>query len=207
MTQTLKKNFGKLIGVKVPACRDMGEQMNILKTALALLCLSATTAVAVPVQWDVDFSSDFGFSGEEVSASGSFIYDADTDQYSDISIDLVYSFLGVSATVDTVFAQFSNDVATFGEAASDLTRTVQLSLGSNLEGGLKNSGGIVGLGLLSVFVCEDKICASRTGFGTQALEASITGTPVSTIPLPATGALLAGAFGLLGWCRYRRNDA
>lgn len=54
--------------------------MKSIKIALAALCLSATSAAAIPVGWSFSTSSSTG------SLSGSFIYDADTGVYSNVAM-------------------------------------------------------------------------------------------------------------------------
>lgn len=182
------------------------------KSIIAALGLSVTAASAAPINWDINFNNSVG------SAVGSFTYDADIDTYSDIDIVLSDISAGTSSLADTLLFQgvnvpgtpLENNEVGFGSAGPDLTGTFRLFF--NTVGGtlFSNSGGSIGLSLLSVGRCNNFACTSTILFTGVVSDPSgvttVQGTPaVEAVPLPATGMLLAGALGLMGWRAKRRS--
>lgn len=134
---------------------------------------------------------------------GSFVYDADTDIYSDISI-AISNDRGASGTVTEVRSQrifgagtiFNGMAASFIGSDPIIPGTPLLSFSTEVGSLLTNSGGVVSLSFLSTGECRAfDVCAEST----QNLSRPgpfLTGTPqVAAVPLPASGVLLLGAIG------------
>lgn len=170
----------------------------------ALLSALGTTAEASPVQWtltDVLFE-DGG------TATGSFIYDADTNAYSGINITVTDGSLSPIATLTALLAGGNADGA-FVPAAGDLTGSPYLQL-LYYNGPLTNAGGLVYLidpyqPEFSSFdgTCSNASCSSAT-FGRLMIDGGIIGAP-AVVPLPGALGLFASAAGLAGALARRRR--
>ena len=183
--------------------------MKSIATALAALCLTATSAAAAPIQWDLNYSNGIG------AAIGSFVYDADIDTYSDINVALLEIGTVNNSVADTVVGQLINSPGTpdennevlFGSSSLDLTGTLRLSFNTQPGSLFSNAGGVIDLGFIGFSRCFNSDCSDFLGItnasGTGVT--SLTGTPVSVVPLPASGALLFGGLAWLGWHGGRRR--
>jgi hypothetical protein len=177
----------------------------ILFAFVALVGLPAT-ASATPVLWTLNVTK--GFFGNPVgTVVGSFVYDADTNQYSSVAITMT----SPAASFDT------SDLggALFGpNSASKLQLIFNFVPGANLGktalvlrfgGVMTNLGGSLILSSLSAAgICESGSCdAFDPGFGD--ISGNVTGTPVaSSVPEPATLVLFsAGVLGV-GVRRWRQ---
>jgi hypothetical protein len=160
-------------------------------------------AAASPIQWtltDVLFE-DGG------TASGSFIYDADTNAFSAIAINTSGGTLAPPATYTAVIFGTAGDAALVPAAGPDLTGASLLQLVFQFP--LTNAGGLVFLvdpffPTASSFEggCLNAACTS-VDFGRLMVDGGIIGTPASVVPLPAAAWLLGPALGLLAALRRR----
>lgn len=177
-----------------------------------LILLGAGPATAVPVQWvlnDVTFSDDL--SGDVylgASLTGSFVYDADTNTYSDINLlaeagsayfweDWLYTF-GVEPGSNSgeLLIATGDGSAPSVPCGFDFCYKV-LSL--DFAGVLTNAGGLVSIDTLSGGSYEQFV-PSCCVFERQIISGTLTG---SVVPLPAAVWFFASGLGLLGWFRRR----
>jgi hypothetical protein len=164
--------------------------------AALVLCLLPLTASAVPVLWT--------FSGATFSdggtASGSFVYDADTNTYSSVNItttagsvlltgaNLLYVAPGLPAS--------SADVLTVASGAANLTGVRGFAL--SFSPALSDLGGTVSLTGLEA-TCADATCSAPSG-ASRSLNAGVaSGVGRSNVPalspwaMAVTALLLAAA--------------
>ena len=154
----------------------------------ALACMMVfgpLTAHAVPVEWTL---SGFNFVGGG-TASGSFVYDADTNTYSSVNITTTAGTIAGAAYAD-VSPGFANS-ATVGlfvtTAAGDLTGTPALAL--FYGAGLTNAGGAVAITQNGNVegTCNNATCTAGTGTRSLAPGALLNGVVVPTPPTPTPG--------------------
>ena len=169
---------------------------------LAALLAWLPAAGASPIQWtlaDVLFE-DGG------TASGSFVYDADTDVFSDILVTTtagafapgaVYTSLVVGGAGDAVLTSGSGNLT--GAAALQLVFYTPLT----------NAGGLVPL--VDLFFlqfssyegsCVNASC-STLDFARLMVDGGVIGTPAAVVPVPAAAWLLGSALAGLGMLRRR----
>ena len=177
--------------------------MNIIKTTLAALCLSATSAAAIPVGWSFSLSDTAG------SLSGSFIYDADTDVYSNIAMTATPAG-GTGVLVSNYFAQTAApDTAVFWSTPTPTVGGTVVFLSAPAAGHFTNAGGTATRNI-SANICNSlggfSGCLGTTGItiGSATFKSFV---PPAAVPLPATGALLLSGFAALGWGAARRRKS
>jgi hypothetical protein len=184
----------------------MTSPARIAFAAAAALTMWSSAAFSSPVQWtltDVLFE-DGG------TATGSFVYDADTNEFSTISIATSGGTLSPPASYSSLLIGSAGDAALVPAAGPDLTGSALLQLIFQFP--LTNAGGIVFLidpffPTASSFegTCLNAACTS-VDFGRLMVDGGVIGTPLSaTVPVPAGGALLFSAIGLLGGLRRLRH--
>lgn len=194
--------------------------MNIKTLILAFIAstMAATSAYAVPITYQLQ--ADL-FGGGTVS--GTFMFDADTDLFSDISI----STMG-STFPDTEFTEVrpflvgqtplpSDTVLTF-VTSLPLMADVSAFAEFEIEAPLPISGSVAilpsfalvgpnGGGLTSILMCGNDICTSSNGTGVPVLAGGTIST-VSEVSLPAAAWMfLAGLGGLSAARRKKRAIA
>ena len=162
---------------------------------------SAIAAHAVPVQWTLS-NAVFDDGG---TASGSFVFDAATNDYSNIAISTVAGTSGSAftyANIPPVF--FKNPGQFFGVSATgDLTGAGQLFL--NFSGPMTDAGGTLDIVLSSSSqaVCSNADCTFISTPFQRFVSGSIVSSPVSAVPLPAGLAL--GLTGMAAFGAARRR--
>lgn len=188
-----------------------------LVAAIGLGCVVSTKAHAVAVKWTVEnFTLDDG--GE---VTGSYIYDASTDIFSDI-------LLSTSAgSVMTTGANFTFSGAFGAEDTVDLYETLPSdltgirSLYFQLNDSMTDLGGTISIyGYDSVNfgrnivegICEDATCdlynASFPGRGpVTGSTARVVGVPLAPVPLPAGAPLVLSGFLAFSILKRRREAA
>lgn len=174
----------------------------------------ATTAIAAPIKWELQ-NVVFDDGG---SASGSFLFDADTETFSNLNLTTTqgsvlggntYEFSGPwasSKAIDSYSAMTSHDLT--GEGGLFLILdTAMTNLGGTLsargwDGTAWNSN--LGAGFWAEGICADAKCNDYSA-GRQLTSGQITTLPV---PLPAGGVfLLTGIFGMAALRRRKTNKA
>jgi hypothetical protein len=170
------------------------RSLTVAFTVLIALCLPSI-ASADGVTWTLS-GVTFTDGG---TASGSFVYDADTNTVSDININTTEgaAFGGATYTgVDPGFGPFSDQLVIVTDPSlPDFTGTPVLDL--LFTGDLTNSGGAVGLLDAIESTCGDTGCTT-TGIDYRGITAGEVAAPVLT-PEPSSLALLGvGLVGLVG---------
>jgi len=167
--------------------------------AAFVICLLPLTVSAAPVLWT--------FSGATFSdggtASGSFVYDADTNTYSSVNVtttagsvlltgaNLLYVAPGLPAS--------SADVLTVASSSANLTGVRGLSL--SFSPALSDLGGTVSLTGLEA-TCADATCSSPSGASRTLNAGPVAGVGKSNVPAlspwaTAVAALLLAAAALV----------
>lgn len=184
--------------------------MSMLHRIPLLVALSAATLFAVPVTWTLS-GVTFADGG---TASGTFVYDADTGLYSSINITTTTGSARTGATYHfgtNIYAPEYSLMVTVG--SGNLTGTPALYLVfSSL---LSNAGGTVPLVLgadpdstSSEASCSDAICDTSAPVARQVSAGAVTTNPVPTTPAPPTwtlGLIGLAAVGLMMLMRKPRR--
>ncbi|MBL8225613.1 MAG: VPLPA-CTERM sorting domain-containing protein [Chromatiales bacterium] len=168
---------------------------------LASLVLAAAPAAhAAPLVWTlVDGLLDDGG-----AASGSFIYDADTNTFSAINLVTTGGSVLSGGTFQVLLAGDGNAAAFVPDGALTSSPVLQLIFDTPLT----NDGTVVLLanpffpaGSSFEATCEDGACLSAA-FGRSFVDGALISSPV---PVPAAAWLLGGALGVLPLVRRRRG--
>ncbi|MEO1365349.1 MAG: VPLPA-CTERM sorting domain-containing protein [Pseudomonadota bacterium] len=187
--------------------------MKRLLCAAALIATLPSLAAAIPVKWDVSgtifsgetvFDPVFGFatfvsSGvADTAVSGSFVFDADTQTFSDIDITVdgdnsIATSLGGFFDYDT-----SRGGATFGFGNGVDTTTSSRVLYFGAEAPLTNAGGS-----LSSTASFSFPGVTLLAFGDVSLNG--TAVPLAPVPVPAGLPLLLAGLGAIAVLRTRRK--
>lgn len=163
---------------------------------LTLLFIGGS-AQAIPVTWTIDslFFDDGG------TASGSFIFDADTDTYSAVSIVTTAGSVlgGTTYNFPSQVVCGGSGGCLFVEADTpDLTGTSGLFM--LLAPGLTNSGGVVGIDYGQEAPCAVPDCS-----GDGAPTRFVTSGQITGVPIPAAVWLFGSALLGLGWFRRKQT--
>lgn len=183
----------------------LGKYKNRLRAALTLmLALSVGTVAAVPVNWTVDAVLDSpGFFTSTVF--GTFDFDADTSQYSNVMIEVDEVTLGLVEFTDADLGGGSGDflLELIQPQGADLTGSTLLVL--QFINALAPGGGpyTIGNGLLDpisfVGTCDNSDCSSAGAFA-DVVEGGVFET--AAVPVPAAIWLFgSGLLGLAGMSR------
>lgn len=178
--------------------------MRKLAGIVVMLCC-AVGAHATPVQWTL---SDVLFD-DGGTATGSFIYDADSATYSNISITTTDALLVPVATFTTLLSGSATDAA-FATSAGNQTGLPFLQF-LYFQFPLTNAGGT--LYLIDPFfpaassfdgACVNAGCTS-VAYGRTMLDGGITGGAPAVVPVPAALWMFGSALVGLGICRRRAS--
>jgi len=182
-----------------------------LLCAIAVFSLSAAGALAVPLTWTIS-NAAFGDGG---TASGTFVYDADTNTFSNINITTTtgsvrsgasYSFV-CTAPCNGVIPNSSQSLMLTLSSASDQTGAPGFAIFFTQP--LSNVGGNRGLSGLEA-TCSNATCTAPTG-ASRSLNTGVVTAPITSgRPVPAMSeislgmmALLLAIAGVLGLSRRR----
>jgi hypothetical protein len=191
--------------------RRLGFLPLILFVFVSLAGLPAT-ASATPVLWTLNATESFNGSTTGTVA-GSFVYNADTNQYSSVAITMTSpaasfdtSEIGGPFAVPNAFGVQFIDSFVPGANAGKPTLLLRFAAG------LTNLGGSVSLGGSSdAGICIGDACASilsGTGIGGGDVSGNVTGRPVtSAVPEPATLVLCSAGLLGAGVRRWRQRRA
>ncbi|GAB2830148.1 hypothetical protein GCM10027276_36000 [Comamonas piscis] len=191
----------------------MKKVLACAAVALNLLAIAAA-ANAAPIQWTVsDTSFDDGG-----TVSGSFVYDADTNVYSNIRLTTTAGTAGAAATFSTrcttahCLASLPELLFIASSNQADLTGVPLLDLEPSAP--LTNTPGTVDLAFGMSFLCSNAAC---TGVG-PGLRAAFSGTltgvpyvaPATPTSVPTTSpvglALMATLLAAATWVYRRRRS-
>lgn len=161
-----------------------------------ILLLVVGSADAAPVTWTIDsLLFDDGGTG-----SGTFVYDANTNSYSDISIvttagsvlgGSVYGFINPTL----LSPPSANGVVLVSSNLANLTGLPAIGIGFGAA--LTNTGGFISIDAGIEGTCVNAGCDAPNAFPVR----NILSGQLSAIPIPAAVWLFASALGLLGWLR------
>ena len=177
----------------------------------------ASAAHATPVLWEVNATRGPN-SSSPADVVGSFVYDADTNMFSDIDLEASSAFLEISSVPITALStSFSSSPTSwlFTDGSNEnqagsvfVTFTLSDGIALTNAGGLINAGGIE----ISQCVSDDGVVCTGVGRSAIALQfpghiVSFNGTPiVSEVPLPAAAWMFLAGLGGLSAARRKGRD-
>ncbi|MGD1878709.1 MAG: PEP-CTERM sorting domain-containing protein [Kiloniellaceae bacterium] len=172
----------------------------------AAACLFAAPASAIPVTWYL-YDANFSSGG---SASGSFVYDADVNQYSGIDLPTTTDGTRAGSHFTSVNATSSGNASTMITLNGPLTTgTWELALG--FAAPLTNAGGMIDVvpypsGFTVEGICNNDLC---TGIDApfRFLQAGAFVSTTQQILVSEPGALGLFALGLAGLAYLRRRQS
>jgi hypothetical protein len=167
-----------------------------MRTLIAVVLLSfANVSWAIPVQWQLDFQFDDGGSG-----SGSFYFDADTNNYSAISLVTTAGSLFSGETYNYLMPSIPSgwsNLYVVAQDGGDLTGVPGLAI--DFGNSLANVNSIIPLVGFAESFCVDSFCSNNT----EVLRGITSGT-ASSVPIPAAVWLFGSALAGLGWMRRKQ---
>lgn len=174
----------------------------------------AGSAQAVPVQWTLQ---NMTFSNGSV-ATGSFVYDRDTNIFSDISISVTagldsYGTYGPS-TFDAIApysAYWLGGIFTTLSLSfdTDPSCTPFYSCGTHglyfvvSPSEMTNAGGTLAVSSAALLVCDDDLCNNGSWSFMWVTDELTTGS-ITAVPEAETWAMMLAGLGLVGWMARRR---
>lgn len=165
---------------------------------VSVFMFGALQSYAIPIKWELDINlSDGG------TVSGSYVYDADSNIFSDISVSAVGGpFPAASSSLTSVLTAYSNSsTLDLVPAIADLTGVQDVYIG--LASAMTNVGGVIDISFVETYTCDDSTCDTFTLLYSAT---SFSGTATATsVPEPATLGLLG--LGLIGLGLTRRKRA
>jgi hypothetical protein len=171
--------------------------MRKISTFCTLLLVTITTQAA-PVTWTLN---NVMFDDGNM-ATGWFVYDADTNLYSDVSIYTLFDYQ-IEPTHYNEISEWpgeldSGTLSLYQEESVDITSYQDLIL-LYFDQPLSNSGGVV-----SVTGWEST--ATTVGLsGASSADHQIVSGTVSAVPIPAAVWLFGSALAGLGWLRLKQS--
>jgi hypothetical protein len=186
-------------------CTALVTRLTVVALAcVAALALAPAKASATPVLWTLNATLSNGG-----TAAGSFVYDADTNLYSNVALTTT----SPAASFDT-----SEIGGPFSATASSLELIDGFVPGANfgkptlilhfVSPGLTNLGGPVTLDILSLAgVCAFPGCMAVFADGVGFARGEVIGTPASAVPEPATLFLCSAGLVGAGVRRWRQRRA
>ena len=184
-------------------------------TVLALGVLGFTsTANAIPIKWTL---TDIAFDDDGI-ATGSFVYDAETDTFSNIRISTTTGTLGTAANLRfkctaASCAAFPTDLI-FMTSANQADMTNLPYINFMLDAALPNSPSTLPLVPVATATCSNATCSGNKGDTRMAFTGSLVGAlyvaptnPASVPTLNQWGLmLLTSLLGGLTFWRQRRKS-
>jgi hypothetical protein len=183
---------------------------NTLVRFLIALCTVALAASAGPITWNL-VGVTFVDGG---TATGSFVFDADTGTYSSIDIVTTAGFGYPAETFTTVCTSpckgetaGADDMLLLTSITSaDFTGMPGLAIFTPLRDPLSDAGGVIELtgGTAYEALCANSTCEGPTGVARHVESGELDGVEISAVPEPSTAILFCSAALLLGLGRFRR---
>ncbi|MEP4197406.1 MAG: hypothetical protein ABJL99_17430 [Aliishimia sp.] len=180
--------------------------LKTLTSAAILTFASATVVQAIPVNWLLDYANTV----DNTTINGSFTYDADFAQFSNIDVISLNDFgvgTGVQLTVDPIYATTQSPFS-FAFSNNDAqNRNGVPSIVFNLDVALSNTGGVLTDNFtITPFTCRSADCVTfderpqgTTGTGT------LIGVPAIPVPLSASFTFVCMGVLAIGVLRLRKR--